>query len=178
MSESKSLLSIVDTATSIERLLLESGGELTSEVEAALEITETALPEKIDSYSLILDRFGSIEKFYKEKAEFYSRLSKQFGAAQDRLKDNLKLAMTKLGTDELVGFDVRFKLQNSNPSVVIENDAAIDGKYKITETITKTDKKKLAEDLKAGFPVEGARLERGTSLRTYANGPAKKKAGV
>jgi hypothetical protein len=174
MSENKSLLELVSRAASLEEMLIQSGGEITPELEAELAITEISLPEKIDGYSLVIDRMDSIAEFYKRKADMILKLSRAASNVSDRCKFNLKSAMQTLGTEEILGFDVKFKLVNSNPSCVIDDESIIDGAYIITETITKVDKKRLTEDLKLGIPCAGARLERGVSLRQYANNPAKK----
>lgn len=164
----KSLLQLVE----IEKLLLESGGELTPDLEAALFVPSSSLPDKIDSYDLTIDRFESNAKFYKERAEFFSNLAKQFIAAADRLKENVKLAMAELGTDELVGFDIRFKLQDTKPAVVVEDESKIDGAYTTVEQVVKINKDRILQDLKLGVPVVGVRLEPRKSLRVYANSPA------
>lgn len=169
-----SLLALVKNAAQIEEMLVFASGEITPEIEAALSMTEVQLPEKIDNYSLLMDRMESISEFYKAKAEFYLRLAKSANNVIERCESNLKTAMEALNVDELSGNDVRYRLQKSNPSCVIEDENAIDGSYLITETVTKLDKKKMLEDLKLGIPVRGARLFQRFYLRRYANTPAKK----
>lgn len=176
MSENKSLISLVHQAANLEELLIESGGEMTPEIEILLETKEINLPEKVDNYDLMIDRMDMIEKFYKEKADFYLRLAGSAAGLAKRCKDNLKLAMQTLGMQEISGFDIKFKLIPSNPSCVVDDEGVVDGSYKITETITRIDKKRIAEDLKLGVPVSGAHLERGVSLRKYANSAASKKS--
>lgn len=169
-----SLIQLIDTASALERALVQSGGEVTPDIEKMLEVTDVQLPEKVDSYALVIDRMDSIERFYKTKAEMYLSLAKSAANVSSRCEANLKTAMQALGTTEIEGFDIRYVLVNSNPACVIEDESLIDGAYKITETVTKVDKKRLAEDLKLGVPVPGAKLERGQSLRRYLNTPNKK----
>ena len=178
MSNLKSMHEIVESVKSVETMLLESNGELTPEIEAMLLITETALPEKIDSYGLVIDRFSSLEKFYKEKSDAILRMARAFGSAQDRLKDNLKASMTTLGTDELKGFDIRFKLSATKPSVVVDAVETLDAAYTTIEQVTKVNKDRIRQDLELGVPVNGARLERGFALRSYVNSPAAQKKAV
>lgn len=169
--ESKSLLSLVAQASDIETMLIQSGGEITPEIESLIEANEIELPEKIDNYALVMDRMQAISEFYKRKADVFLRLAKAADNVTNKCKDNLKLSMQAAGVNELAGFDVKFTLSNSNPSCVIENESAIEGAYKVTEVITRVDKKKILEDLKLGVPVKGARLEQTKSLRQYANTP-------
>ncbi len=171
----KSLISLVEEASQLERALIESNGEITPEIEALLQTTEIHLPEKVDNYAMLMDRMDTVAAFYKAKAEAYLRLAKSAGQVADRCSYNIKTAMQALNTQEILGVDVRFKLTNSNPACVIEDETLLDASYKILETVTKINKKQIAEDLKLGVPVPGARLEQGQSLRRYAVSPVKTK---
>ena len=169
MSDSKSLSLIVSQVADLENQLIESGGLITEEIENALAIRDTHLPEKIDSYAAVIERFDLVEEHYKNKAAFYLGLAKSAGSVVERCKENLKASMKELGVSELIGNDVKYKLSPSNPTVLIASDDAIEGSYKITETVVKIDKKKIAEDLKLGVPVVGARLQETFRLTKSAN---------
>jgi hypothetical protein len=169
----QSLIAIVQQANQLEQMLIESGGELTPEIEAALTVTEINLPEKVDGYENVISRFEHLEEFYKAKSQFFIRLQKQCANVQHHLKENIKFAMQTGGIDELKGYDIRFKLSNAKPSLVIEDESLIPKEYK-TEVITiEVNKKSLAEDLSMG-EIPGAKLQASVSLRKYANTPAKK----
>lgn len=171
---SKSLVALAEQAAALETALVESGGELTPELEAMLAELDVKLPEKVDNYSMILDRMSMLSDFYIERAERLLKMSKAATLLKERLKDNIKIAMEKLGETEIQGVETKFKLVQSNPSVVIENEELIDAAYKVQEIKIKVEKKRIAEDLKLGVDVRGARLERTTSLREYANTPNRK----
>lgn len=171
---SKSLITLAEESAKIETALIESGGLLTPELEAMLDVIDVQLPEKVENYSLLMDRMTALSEFYDGRAEMLTRMSKAALAVVDRCKTNLQVAMVTLDTDEIVGIDVRFKLQNSPPKVVIENEENLDQAYVVLETVTKIDKKRIAADLKLDLPVRGARLEVGKSLRQYANTPGRK----
>lgn len=173
LTDEKSLRELVVTSSAIEEMIIQSGGELTPEIEAALAVQDIRLPAKIDGYSMVMDRMDSIAQFYETRASVFLRLSAAAKSVQRKCKDNLKFAMEQLGTDELVGNDVKFKLQKSPPAVIVDDETKVADAYKVVKTTTSIDKKKIAEDLKLGVPVDGARLEQGTSLRVYANNPVK-----
>lgn len=170
----KSLIALVSESAGLESALIESGGEITPAIESLLEIKDLHLPEKVDNYGLVIDRMQVVSAFYKAKADEYLRLAKAASNVVGRCESNLKIAMEAMHTDEILGRDIRYRLVRSNPACIITDDSKIDGAYKITETITKVDKKRLAEDLKLGVPVEGAKLEAGYSLRRYLNSPTKR----
>ena len=170
---SKALQLIVNEVAQLEQMLIESGGEITPEIENMLAVKDVQLPEKIDGYYSIIERFELIQDFYKQKADAMSRLAKAASQVSDRCKDNLKLAMQELNVDELKGQDYRFKLSPSNPSVIIPDESLLDQSYTITKTVTSIDKKRILEDLKLAVKVMGARLEENFSLRKYLNRSAK-----
>lgn len=167
MSEkSESLNSILQKLVTIEGMLVESQGEITPEIESLLAVKEITLPEKVEGYAAVIERLKLVTEYYENKAELYAKISKATKLAGDRCKDNLKNAMDILGVKELKGVETKFKLSPSNPSVVISDESLIEGPYLITETVTKVDKRKIAEDLKLGVPVKGATLKENFSLRS------------
>jgi hypothetical protein len=168
MSENKSLVSIVSEVNQIETMLIESGGEITPEIECALAVRDASVATKVDGYSYILDRLESLEEHYKNQAAFFSVISKQCKGAKDRLKDNLKGAMQEMGLDEIKGNDFRFKLSNSKPALEILDLGVVPKGYKKEVITVEIDKKALADDLAVG-EIPGARLVPSFSLRKYAN---------
>lgn len=170
----KSLMALVDEASKIEMALIESGGVFTSEVEKLIEIKDLQLPEKVDGYDLVMERMESLARFYDEKAQMFLKMSDAASNVEKELKTRIKHAMTTMNSDEISGHDVRFKMMNANPTCVIEDENKIEGHYKITEIVTKIDKKRIAEDLKLGVPVTGAHLEHSQYVRRFVNKPTPK----
>ena len=174
--ENKSLITLAKESNQLEVMLLESGGEVTPEIEAMLTVKEVNLPSKVDNYYHVMHRLDGLEIHYKEMADKFQKAAKTFSGASKSLKDRLKIAMRELGEDEIKGNDFRFKLSNSKPSLIIEDDKVIPKDYFVQVTETVLEKDRLLEDLKIG-EVAGARLEPSFSLRSYVNTPkATKKA--
>lgn len=174
MSDNKSLVVLAEQAAKVETMLIESNGEISPELEAMLAEIDLALPEKVESYDLLLSRMETLSNFYLERAEMLEKMAKAASNVIERCQENLKLAMAKMQVDELKGIDVRYKLTNTAGKVVIENEELIPAGYTVIEQVKKIEKKRIAEDLKLGVPVNGARLEIGKSLRRYANTPGGK----
>lgn len=170
----KSLIVLAEEAAKIETALIESEGAITPELEAWLAEIDVSLPAKVENYSLLMDRMEALSDFYKSRADMLLKMSSAAMNVVGRCSENLKIAMEKMQVDEIKGIDVRYKLQNSNPKVVIENEELIPSEYTVIEQVKKIEKKRIAEDLKMGVPVNGARLEAGKSLRRYANTPGGK----
>lgn len=165
---SESLRALIAQATNLSTALIESGGQLSPELEKALVEIDVKFPIKIDGYAVIMERMEMESDYWKQKAEFYSQIAKGCMAARERLKESLKFAMEQLGTDELKGIDVRFKLSRTKPRLVINEDLLESG-YLVATTVSMPDKKRIEQDLKDGLMIDGAMLMENKSLRAYAN---------
>lgn len=165
---SDSLRSLVAQATIIQNALVDSGGQLTPEIESQLSDIDVRMPIKIDGYAVIMERLDLESDYWKQKADLYYQISKGCQLARERLRMSLRFAMDALEVEELKGVDVRFKLSRTKPALSI-NEQLLDSGYLIAKTISVPDKKRIEEDLKNGLSVEGAKLIESTSLRVYAN---------
>lgn len=171
--ENKSLVAIVGESMSLERMLIESGGEVTPEIESFLAVNSTELAAKVDGYHMIIDRFDSLKKYYADKADFFKIISGQCDNASKRLKENIKFAMIEMGVDEIKGHDMRFKLSSGAGKLVIDDKEMIPVEFKHEVVDTEIKSAELKEALKKG-PVSGAHIEPTQSVRAYANLPEKK----
>lgn len=171
--ENKSLLAIVNQAMDIERLLMESGGEVNEAIERALAVNGKELAEKVDGYHMVIERFEALETHYKSRSDFFKTISGQCKNVVTRLKDNIKFSMQEMGADEIRGNDMRFKLSPTPGRLIIEDREMIPVEFKIEVVETKIDEKAIKEALKTS-EVPGAKLEPGVSLRTFANTPDRK----
>lgn len=165
----KTLIDLAKQASEIENMLVESCGVITPEIEAMLSVKEAQLPEKVDAYSYVIDRLDALEEFYLKKADEIYAIAKSMNQARSRCRDNIKRAMIESNTDELLGNDYRFKLQNGKQAVVFNNEELIPDAYKNEKILKVVDKERIAEDLKMGIPVPGCHLSDGRSLRQYVN---------
>ena len=159
---------VVNQVATIENMLLDSCGEVTPEIADMLAIKEVNLPDKVDSYAAVIERFGMLEEYYKEKAANILKIAKSASAIVERCKANLEYAMQELKLDEISGNESRFKLVHSNPSVIIADETKVEDIYKTTETTVKINKKSILEDLKMGLEVAGCKMQENVSLRKYA----------
>ncbi|GEM_PF-3530000 len=175
MSEqNKSLVLIVNETLELERMLVESGGEVNEDFERALQVNSKELSTKVDGYVEIIERFKAMKEHYKSRANFYAQIASNCENAADRLKDNIEYAMKELKVDEIQGTDMRFVLSNTVGSLNIIDEDLIPVEYKSEKTVTEIDKKALKATLSTGLQVPGAELIPGTSLKSFANTKAKK----
>lgn len=167
MSDVKETLnSLAGQMGMIMTILTESGGELTTELEAIFDTVSQQLTEKADSYAYVLDKLEHEAAFYKAKADQFAKVSKGLLNVQDRMKQAIKVAMAQMGTDEVKGSDFRFKLSNSQPKLVID-ELTLPVEYTITKAITEPNKPIIREMLESGLKIPGAALEPVQTLRKY-----------
>ncbi|MBL7545602.1 MAG: siphovirus Gp157 family protein [Bdellovibrionaceae bacterium] len=172
--ENKSLVVIVNEAMSLERMLIESGGEVSESIEKMLAVNSNELAVKVDGYHEIIERFESLSDHYKRRAEFYSKIASQCDNAASRLENNIKFAMQELQVDEIKGVDMRFKLSATSGALKINDAEMVPVEFKSEKIETVIDKKAVKDALSNGKEVPGAELVPGSSLRVYANTPEKK----
>lgn len=148
----------------VESMLLETGGELTPEIEQMLVVKEIQLPQKVDAYGYRIQMLESKAEWLKEKVSEVEKVISSYETAIAKTKEGMKIAMKELGVEEIEGNEIRFKTSSTAGKLVIENEELIPKDYKKEVVKIEIDKDRLKEDLKIG-KVEGCKLEIGTSLR-------------
>lgn len=165
---SQSLMSLTQEYQSIISKIIENGGELPAETEAQLANIETKMPAKVDAYAFVMDRLENEEEYWKAKAKEMQAVARGCENARDRIKENIKAAMIGLGQDELFGVDTRFKISNSKPKLVVDQNE-LTSEYITERKIYDPDTEKIIADLKAGKEVPGAHFEEVKGIRKYVN---------
>lgn len=165
----QTLVSLAAEAQEINKLVIENLGELTTELEQRLDMTNSALVEKVDSYVFIEEQMEANAEIWKKRAESCKAIAQRFAKAQSFLRDRVKAVMIELDRKELRGDFHKYSLSQLKPKLVISNEAALPSECKMVETKTVPDKEKIKTLLQDGIDVPGASLESVFSLRTYEN---------
>lgn len=162
------LFEIVAQAQSIEKMIAEAGGELTPELEAALDNIDLTMATKVESYSYLVDRVCHEAMFWKGKAQQFTKLARALESVADRVEGNMKKAMIAMQKTEVLGESVRYVLSTTKGALVVDT-AKLPDTYKMAVTEYVADKEKIRAALEKFEDVPGAKLEGGYSLRKYAN---------
>lgn len=175
MSEpNKSLMAITAEVIAVERALIENDGVLPPEIEEQFNLATGDLKDKVDRYWIVLEALDARAGYFKSLAESATAARKMIENKHASLKANLKFTMQQLNLSELEGNDYRYKLSNSKPKLVIDDDALPPGYKKAVQTFV-PDKEQIENDLALGMSVPGAHMETVQSLRGYMNAGAKAK---
>ena len=145
--------------------------ELEPEMQEALEDALNNLGEdieiKLENYAKIIKNFESDIAGLKAEEERLAKKRKAMENSIKNMKQRITEAMIRTGKVDIKGELFKFKVQANPPAVVMDVNYIEDvpEKYLIAQD-PKIDKKKLAEDLKAGVELEGvAHLEASASVR-------------
>lgn len=145
--------------------------ELEPEMKEALEDALNNLDEdieiKLENYAKIIKNFESDIAGLKAEEERLAKKRKAMENSIKHMKERMTIAMQQTGKLDIKGELFKFKVQANPPAVVMDVNYIEDvpEKYLIAQD-PKIDKKKLAEDLKAGVDLDGvAHLEASASIR-------------
>lgn len=176
--DNKSLVTISMEMARMAAELVETGGELTPEMEDLLNLTEGDLRTKVDRYKMFQEALNA-NSLYLRDLEVQFKNGRQ--AAENRIesmKANIKYAMSQMGTDVLEGTAWLFKRSKIKPKLVIAEGVVIPSKYykEETQVVKVLDKEALMADLALGALVAGVTLEDNYMVRSYVNKPGRAKA--
>jgi uncharacterized small protein (DUF1192 family) len=132
-------------------------GELTPELEHALQIAEHELEVKSVNYSFVIKDINDEISIINAEIDRLKDLKKVRENALERLKNNISNAMQLFQVDEIKTPLIKINFRKSE-SVEVDNMALLDAKF-LNEKITITpDKMAIKEAIKNGEDVNGARL--------------------
>ena len=165
----RTLIEAANDELALMQLIQEAEGELTPQLEEWLAEVEKNISTKTDHYRFLLDRLEANAEAVDKRAKELRAAAVAINNLQENIKARIKRAMTTMGTTEIKGESFRFKLSNSAPKVVVENEDKVPLTFKREETVWTPDKTKIKESFDIGVPVDGCRIEQGQTLRTYVN---------
>lgn len=166
---STSLIKTALDANALENLIFESGGELNETIEAWMNEIGQNLATKADAYHFTMQKLEATAEMFTIRADENARVAKQLVSVITNMKERIKTAMTVMNTEEVKGSEIRFKLQNSPPALIIENESKLPAEFFTVETVTTLNRKYLSAALKEGREIDGAKLHSSKHLRTYMN---------
>ncbi len=169
VKKDESLFALVALSQEIQRGLVESMGEVTPEIDKAIDLIANKLPDKADGYKFVIDDLKAQAELWNERAATLSKIARTFINYTDRMKYSLKMACINLGIEELVGKDYKWKVTSNAPSLIVDDETLIPSEFKEIVQTTKIRSDMIKEALKSGKVVPGARLETGSHMRSYSN---------
>lgn len=166
----KSLIQISSEFNQVQRMVMESGGELTPQIERLFDIIELEKKDKLDAYDYVIGQCKSQSEFFRKKADEYLKVAKTYDRIERKLLDRIKEFMLKTGQNIVEGFSIVFKLVPCRERLIID-EALLPNEYKMQVTAWVEDKEKIDNALCSGKDVPGAYKEGGFALRKSIRRP-------
>ena len=159
-----SLRELTIKAASLTNELVESGGEISPELEQALIANEFSLANKIDAYASVLERLDAEIAHWKTQKADADMVLKRLEGAKDRLRDSLKTSGQALGESRLEGQFHKISITPSKGRLIIDEEA-LDKSYTRVVQSVEADTSRIREALDRGETVAGAHIEPGMIMR-------------
>ncbi len=151
-------------ADRLEQMLIDSGGEITEEIEKSLVVSEKQLTESVDQEIQKIERVEHIAELYKKKANAFASIAKNMAAYIESREQQIKDFMLSTGKESLPGQEYEYFLAKPTASVEVTDDFVIPEKFvKVTRTPMK---KEIKAALDCGEIIPGVKLKENRSLRT------------
>lgn len=154
------LSEIVDSIVSI--VADAEDGELTPEMCAQIDALNLSLEQKVEAYHLAYKRLNAEADACKTVAGDFSAKAERKREHADKLRERLRAEMERLGTPRIKTATVTAYTQESE-SVECDDVANLPPEYVVQSP--RPDKKRMADELKAGKVLGFAWLKRAAHLR-------------
>jgi hypothetical protein len=137
--------------------IIESGGEVTPELELALTINKDQLQSKSESYAYIIKEMDAECDIIDLEIKRLQQCKKVRENTIDRLKSTLTTAMNVFEVPEIKTPLIKINFRKSESVIVMDvND--LPKEYKVVKVTEQADKVKIKEALKAGESILGCEL--------------------
>ena len=144
--------------------IIESEGEITSEIETALTINKEQLQSKAVDYSYIIKQLDSDCEQIDAELKRLQQFKKVRTNLAERLKNTISDAMNLYEVEKIETPLIKLSFRNSE-SVEITNESQLDACFIVTKTVTTPDKKAIKDAIKSGVLVTGATISYNKNLQ-------------
>lgn len=165
---STTLLRRAEEKRALYQLIQEAGGEIGPILDQWESEITTNLKEKADNCNSLIESIELEESYFREKSKQCSEVARTLANARERLKDRIKYVMISTGVNEIEGNEIRFKLSNTKPALVLD-EATLPVSWKMEIITIEPDKERIRAALEQGEFIPGATLKESHALRVYIN---------
>lgn len=132
-------------------------GEIDEVVAEQLWMCKDALKDKIQNYGIIVKQLTADAKMLNDEIENLCKRKARAERNAEWMKEFLQTTMLDLDVKEFKTPKINISFRKSS-KVEITNPNKLDKKYMVEKTTYTPSKTMIAEDIKAGIEVEGAKL--------------------
>ena len=144
--------------------LIENGGEMTPELELAMQITKDNFHSKSENYGYITKQFNAEMRIIDDEIHRLEQLKRVRQKAIERLKANIEMAMTTFEVDKIETPLIKISFRKSE-SVEVEDVNNLPALYKVVKLSETADKLKIKDAIKSGILIEGCSIKTNKNLQ-------------
>lgn len=144
--------------------LIENGGELTPELELALQITKDNFHSKSENYAYITKQFDGEIDIIDNEIKRLQQAKKSREKTIQRLKDTIELAMLTFEIDKIETPLIKISFRKSE-SVEVTDVNELPNEFKVIKVTETADKLKIKDAIKAGINIIGCYLKNNRNLQ-------------
>lgn len=161
------LIEILFQKSELEKLLEDTTGELTPELEEQIKQIDVLEKGKVDALAGVFERIAVNSERIEKRIEEYSKAVKTLTTVEKRIKEHIKASMLASGQSRIEGDDHYFLVSKLKDKIIIDDPDQVPQYFKKTKILIENDLEAIRESIKDNIPVEGVRTEENYSLRKY-----------
>jgi len=152
-----SIYKIQEKYLEIFKKIEEAEGEITSEIEAELAITEQDLKDKALNYAQYIKSLEAENSEIDLEIKRLQQLKIKNSTKLDRLENIITVAMITFGVEKVESPTLKLSIRKSE-SVNVEDESKLSDNFFTTKTTRTVSKTALKDALKSGAEIKGASL--------------------
>lgn len=145
-------------------VLVENGGELTPEIEQALQINQKDLYRKSESYAYAIKELDGEIDIIKSEIERLQALITKRDKSISRMKETVLKAMELYEINKIETPMIKISVRESEVIEII-NENQIEPIFKVEKVTINISKSAIKEAIKSGISVDGAIIKKNKSLQ-------------
>ena len=144
--------------------LIENGGEITPELELALQINKDNFHSKSENYGYITKQFDGEMDIIDNEIKRLQQAKKSREKTIERLKATIELAMNTFDIDKIETPLIKISFRKSE-SIEVSDVNELPNEFKVIKLTESADKLKIKDALKSGMLIEGCSIKTNRNLQ-------------
>ena len=144
--------------------LIENGGEITPELELALQINKDNFHSKSENYGYITKQFDAEMDIIDNEIKRLQQAKKSREKTIERLKATIELAMNTFDIDKIETPLIKISFRKSE-SIEVSDVNELPNEFKVIKLTESADKLKIKDALKSGMLIEGCSIKTNRNLQ-------------
>jgi hypothetical protein len=144
--------------------LIENGGEITPEIELALQINKDNFHSKSENFAYVTKQFDAEMDIIDNEIKRLQQARKSREKTIQRLKDTIELAMLTFDVNKIETPLIKISFRKSE-SVEVSDVNDLPNEFKVIKLTETADKLKIKDALKSGVFISGCSIKSNRNLQ-------------